>query len=192
MARRKRKRVQEEKPSEPPMTPMIDVIFQLLIFFVLTMQFKSVEGRLLSQLPKTKGMDPTVGPPPPLEEIRITVCCNADVEEHLNDKGRHDKKLQQREQQELSAGKLTLNEKCGAWVERLHAGTLIKCGKNSPTYRDIARKVKELLDLMPRASLVLDADSAVPYEHVIGIVNALKEVGIQNVEFAANPRHMPR
>jgi hypothetical protein len=32
-------------------------------------------------------------------------------------------------------------------------------------------------------------DGAVPYEHIIGVINALKELGIQNVEFVGNARH---
>jgi biopolymer transport protein ExbD len=40
------------------MTPMIDVIFQLLIFFMCSLHFKTLEGKLLSYLPKNGGIDP--------------------------------------------------------------------------------------------------------------------------------------
>ena len=58
MAKKKKKRyVIEEMAFEASnMTPMIDVVFQLLIFFMLSMHFKEVEGKLLSQLPKDKGL----------------------------------------------------------------------------------------------------------------------------------------
>ena len=42
---------------QPPMTPMIDCIFQLLIFFMLTPTFAS-EGYLTTNLPKTTGPNP--------------------------------------------------------------------------------------------------------------------------------------
>ena len=55
MARpRRKRRPAEDRVSQPPMTPLIDVIFQLLIYFMLTMHFRNVEGMLLSQLPKDK------------------------------------------------------------------------------------------------------------------------------------------
>jgi biopolymer transport protein ExbD len=38
------------------MTPMIDIVFQLLIFFVLTAKFIEFEGELLSYLPKDRGL----------------------------------------------------------------------------------------------------------------------------------------
>ncbi len=46
----------------PNLTPMIDIIFQLLIFFVLTAKFVALEGQLQAYLPKDRGAD---GPPMP-------------------------------------------------------------------------------------------------------------------------------
>ncbi|MHC4597462.1 MAG: ExbD/TolR family protein [Planctomycetota bacterium] len=41
---------------ETNMTPMIDVCFQLLIFFMVTSKFKTLEGKLAAYLPKDRGM----------------------------------------------------------------------------------------------------------------------------------------
>ena len=38
------------------MTPMIDIVFQLLIFFLLSARFISFEGQLASYLPKDRGL----------------------------------------------------------------------------------------------------------------------------------------
>ena len=38
------------------------------------------------------------------------------------------------------------------------------------------------------APVIIDADSEVPYEHVIGVVNALKEVNIRKIEFVGNSK----
>ena len=46
----------EEKPN---LTPMIDIIFQLLIFFVLTAKFIAFEGQLQAYLPKDRGLQST-------------------------------------------------------------------------------------------------------------------------------------
>ena len=48
------KRVIEE--AEMNMTPMIDIVFQLLIFFLLSAKFISLEGQLSSYLPKDRGL----------------------------------------------------------------------------------------------------------------------------------------
>ena len=47
MAKRRRT-PSDVEPEESNMTPMIDVVFQLLIFFMLTMQFKEID-RLLAE-----------------------------------------------------------------------------------------------------------------------------------------------
>ncbi len=47
-----KKKFEETKPD---LTPMIDVTFLLLIFFIVTLKFKTLEGRLDSHLPKDMG-----------------------------------------------------------------------------------------------------------------------------------------
>jgi len=49
---RKKKKFKEVKTD---MTPMIDVTFLLLIFFIVTLKFKILEGRLDAALPKDRG-----------------------------------------------------------------------------------------------------------------------------------------
>lgn len=52
MGQKANKEFEEVKPD---MTPMIDVTFLLLIFFIVTLKFKTLEGRLDSNLPKDMG-----------------------------------------------------------------------------------------------------------------------------------------
>ena len=52
MSRRRKKKFEEISPD---MTPMIDVTFLLLIFFIVTLKFKVLEGRLDAALPKDRG-----------------------------------------------------------------------------------------------------------------------------------------
>lgn len=42
---------------EIDLTPMIDVTFQLLIFFICTLKFKTLEGKLETELPKDVGVN---------------------------------------------------------------------------------------------------------------------------------------
>ena len=45
----------EDVPME--LTPMIDVVFLLLIFFIVTIKFKVLEGKLETELPKDVGVN---------------------------------------------------------------------------------------------------------------------------------------
>ena len=53
--------------SRLEMTPMIDVTFLLLIFFLTTIRFKSLEGKLAAYLPKGHGPDTTAPLPDPMQ-----------------------------------------------------------------------------------------------------------------------------
>ena len=55
------------------MTPMIDVTFQLLIFFMCSLNFKTEEGALLSHLPKDMGIFSVAVKNNPYEQIRIQI-----------------------------------------------------------------------------------------------------------------------
>jgi len=52
-------RKRENVKIQPPMTPMIDCIFQLLIFFMLMPSSAGREGYLTTNLPKDQGPNPT-------------------------------------------------------------------------------------------------------------------------------------
>ncbi|MEQ8765851.1 MAG: biopolymer transporter ExbD [Planctomycetota bacterium] len=72
MSKSSKEKIQEEVKLE--MTPMIDVTFLLLIFFMCLIKFKMLEGKLAAYLPKDVGVNNT-----PIEEplekidLRITV-----------------------------------------------------------------------------------------------------------------------
>jgi len=52
-------------------TPMIDVVFLLLIFFMCTLKFKTLEGKLATYLPTDKGLNTHFEQLEPIEKIRI-------------------------------------------------------------------------------------------------------------------------
>jgi len=62
------KRQRTRAKMQPPLTPMIDVTFQLLLFFILTMQFRQPEGQIPQELPKED-----VPSPVPVIPININV-----------------------------------------------------------------------------------------------------------------------
>jgi hypothetical protein len=57
--------------TEMNMTPMIDIVFQLIIFFLLSLKFKTIDRRIDSQLPKDRGLAPTPATPPEFTKIKV-------------------------------------------------------------------------------------------------------------------------
>jgi biopolymer transport protein ExbD len=60
MARRTRRPIAPALRSD--LTPLIDVTFLILIFFLLTIRFRTLEGKLDARLPKGDGVNPTSAP----------------------------------------------------------------------------------------------------------------------------------
>lgn len=56
MASSARAKEMMEEETKLDMTPVIDVTFNLLIFFMCTLKFKTLEGKLVSYLPTDKGL----------------------------------------------------------------------------------------------------------------------------------------
>ena len=66
------KRISTEE-SKLEMTPMIDVTFLLLIFFMCTIKFKTLEGKLSAFLPKDVGVNTSAAEPIEKVEIQMRV-----------------------------------------------------------------------------------------------------------------------
>lgn len=53
----RKKRARPKAKMQPPLTPMIDVTFQLLLFFLLTFTFRQAEGQIPGSLPMESETD---------------------------------------------------------------------------------------------------------------------------------------
>lgn len=70
--RKKRVRSTKKKIEDVPMTPMIDVVFQMLIYFVLTFEIPD----RISQMQVWRPSAPVTQPedkPPPIDLMRVTI-----------------------------------------------------------------------------------------------------------------------
>ena len=62
----------EENPVAINVTALVDIIFCLCVFFMISFKFKQLEGKFESWLPKNKGTL-GVGDPTILEEVRVAM-----------------------------------------------------------------------------------------------------------------------
>jgi biopolymer transport protein ExbD len=69
MPRRKKK--ENDASAQADMTPMIDIVFQLLIFFIICTRFRVEERNHMVQLPKDEGLHTT----PSVPKEQITIYC---------------------------------------------------------------------------------------------------------------------
>ncbi len=63
----------EADDTELNMTPMIDIVFQLIIFFLLSLKFKTIDQRIESMLPKDRGLAATPTFPEDFLKVKIKV-----------------------------------------------------------------------------------------------------------------------
>ena len=198
-ARRRSNRVPEAQVEEPKMTVFIDVIFQLLIFFMLSIKFKQQEGYLLSILPKDHGPDPS--PAPYLTDVRLNICAdmNRRMDQHIGYKERHQDFIRDQKKAGHAVGDV-----CYAQLELNFADQVPlyrtekfpgRWGHNRQAYADLAGRAKVLFDICLRslrpqdkAKVVLDLDGHVPFEHAIGLLTSLQRLKINDTEWAMNPR----
>ncbi|HUS93496.1 MAG TPA: biopolymer transporter ExbD [Phycisphaerae bacterium] len=76
--RKQRKAAAEPRSMQPPLTPMIDVTFQLLLFFLLTCEFRESEGNIPGTLPAKGNIVQEVQQTPPPDPVQIRLRLVAD------------------------------------------------------------------------------------------------------------------
>ncbi len=176
MAKKRKAPEFSDSNMELNMTPMIDVVFQLLIFFLLSPMHTSMEGKLQSTLPKDKGLFSSPVPTPEINEVRIKL--------------KYDKNKKSTAVSTGFQGKEPVGE---VYPSRDNPDA---AKRNPPVYAALRDRVQVLYkQVAPSrapskpAPVIIEANGDTPYEHVIGVMNACKEDGVLNIEFAANPEH---
>ena len=174
---RKQQRSKEEAflEEEPrlSMTPMIDVVFQLLIFFMLACRFKTEEGELRNHLPKDFGQNTfRVKKVPPLDQLRIKLLwyhpsMNRPTNDPVN-------------------GRVVL--KLGEVVIPCVKNEL---GETEPDWEHLYNMVCQARDNYmsrpgnPTKPVTIDARRQVPFKHVVRALNECVRAGLTDVMMAA-------
>lgn len=130
-----------------PMTPMIDVVFQLLIFFICTASFQMAEDLLPTSLAATSGTS-TAAPKedePSLEQIVVRgLRVNGQTEWIVNER---------------------------------------RCTSTSAV-ADVLRAIASIDATLP---VILDVAPEVPIGEMIDVYDTSRVVGLQKIQFAAQP-----
>ncbi len=168
----------EDVEIELPLS-MIDVTFLLLIFFMCSMQFKSVEQKLDAQLPKNEGQNPIPTEVEQPTEIRVKVYwANGQGQVIYNNKMPFPENWPG-VRPDLS----TVGAHIVMKVGKLQVPTTAKHG---PDLNELARTLQ---DLVARESMpvVVDARASVPFRWVIGVLDACARAKVKDVKFQSPP-----
>ncbi len=155
----------DENEAKPDLNPMIDVVFQLLIFFLITMKFKTLDMKIEAFLPKDKGLAQTIQEPDEKPKLEAVL---------KRKKGENGTRVKVANQ---TLGKTTTDP---ATMNRV--------------WDNLTLKAKETLDrhlanggAPEDVSGVVNASSLVPTGVVIRAVDAFMAAGINNVTFEGTP-----
>ena len=153
----------DENDPHPNMTPMIDVVFQLLIFFLVTMKFKTLDMKIEAFLPKDKGLAKTIVK---LEEKPKLV---AVLKRKAGERSTRIKVANQ------TIGDTTKERSKGSWAKltKMAKEMLDRHIGNGGLKEDVSGEV--------------DASHLVPTGDVVRAVDAFVAAGIDNVTFVGSP-----
>jgi biopolymer transport protein ExbD len=154
----------DEEIPKPNMTPMIDVVFQLLVFFLVSMKFKTLDMKIEAFLPKDRGLAATITK---LEETPKIVAV-----------------LKRRSQGGVLEGSTRVK------VQNQSIGT----SDQEDTWTVLMTKAKAILERHVANSGdpadvkgEVDASSLVPTGDVVRAVDAFIAAGLQDVTFVGTP-----
>ena len=71
--KQKKRKTFDVLPVKMDLTPMIDVVFLLLVFFLCATRFKTIEDKMSANMPQKDGIEPTMPPTPDTPSIHIGV-----------------------------------------------------------------------------------------------------------------------
>lgn len=160
-------------PMEMNMTPMIDVSFLLIIFFI-CLPMKLLEGKIQAFLPTDKGITPTKQEPP--LEIKVSVHIVARGEKQMLYPPPPPEGKEDRVPRGMEMVPQEFRYKVGNSAEDV--------GNLREVYDYIKRAYTAGRD-NPDAKIVgeIKAGYKVPHKYVIAVLNKFAEAGLQKVEF---------
>lgn len=165
------------------MTPMIDITFQLILFFLLNLKFKTLDYRIESNLPKDRGIEATPQFVTPIPSIKIALF-RLDAEDPS--KARTKIKI---------AGGNEIILPNVQWTGS--RGTDMKYEDDrDKRFANVVAKIKELKGAAPELKGEIDtprpSGEAVPHADVMRILDCFIQSGVTEVNFVGAPSPLPK
>ena len=153
------------KDTDLQMTPIIDVVFQLLIFFLVGTKFRVPEGELEAYLPHTGGPAEQLQEAPEVGEIRITL--------------------------KVSQG--GPNAMPVIEVDNTKAGTRMGSSREENPIKWLQNRLyalaanEQMREMVP---VIIEAEPHLAYRWVISALNGCRKARFQKVSFARSRRNL--
>jgi biopolymer transport protein ExbD len=166
-------RIPKAANSELNMTPMIDIVFQLILFFLFSLKFKSLDWRIDSDLPRNAGQD--IGSPvEPSPSVKAS--------------------LVRLDGEDPALARTRLKVAGREWI-------LPELSRDGVRARDafveqLTRQLAELREAVPELHGQIDTPRPngvhVPHGDVIAVLDAFVKAKYSNVDFVGTPAPLPR
>lgn len=170
-----KKKKESDGPVEAQcdLTPMIDVTFLLLIFFVLNLKFKVEEGEMENYLPKDQGQ--AVTPPSPvLDSCRVKLLWCAANGDQIRDP-----------RDESSDGYVVVKVGRRPFNQATELTDLnIDQSSVWGEVHGAVEQFKERQRSAKKTPVIIDARPQVPYRYVARALNEVVRAGVEDVTFA--------
>ena len=152
-----------QAPMEMNMTPMIDVSFLLIIFFI-CLPMKLLEGKIQAFLPTDKGINPTPAPPPLEIKVSVHIVARAEKAAPYGPKG--------------AEAMVVMPTDFRYKIGNDETGSL----------KDVSEYIKRAYTAVrdtPDAKITgeIKAGHKVPHKYVVAVLNKFAEAGLQKVDF---------
>lgn len=164
------RRVVDAPDTKLDMTPMIDVTFLIIVFFLCTLRFKTLEGRLGAHLPRDVGDHQ--GAEVPVEKPRLAVRVAAEGALLRPDGTPYTAA-------DADAGRRFVHDASRALEYRI--------GVTRTRDREVAiARAADVQAATGAAAVVLDVAPGVTQGEVVALIDGLRGRGVNAVEFAAS------
>ncbi|MBK8181110.1 MAG: biopolymer transporter ExbD [Planctomycetes bacterium] len=148
------------------MTPMIDVVFQLMIFFMCTIKFKTLEGKLTAYLPKDVGVN-TTPTTAKLEKVDIVVKVL-----------KEGTKLHSERNEPYEEGSGRPFRYGPDRLVQIQVGSMI-----TTKVEELAARLKQLHQAQPDRAATIDPKAKTTYADTVLVLNTAVEAGFLDITF---------
>ena len=175
-------KIEKTAESELNMTPMIDIVFQLILFFLFSLKFKSLDYRIETALPKDRGIQATPQLVTPIPSIKVSLF-------------RRNAEDPKRAQTLIKVGSSEILLPTYEWTGSRKEDQTMEDDRDK-RFAGITAKIRDLVKAAPEFKGEIDTPPPsglqVPHADVIRILDAFLEAGITEVNFVGAPSPMPR